>query len=78
MRCANYSIVADNDKELVIMDVGPWDQFTTITNSAEAVVEELAGRLGDRKLYYYDSENNLDELLVKDERFAGFAPGPLR
>lgn len=78
MRCANYTIVADNDKELVIIDVGPWDQFPTITNSAERVVDELAGRLGDRKLLYYDSDGNLDELLVNNEAFAGFAPGPLR
>ena len=78
MRCANYTIVADNEKELVIMDVGPWDQYPTITNSAEAVVDQLAGRLGDRRLLYYDSDNNLDELLVENERFTGFAPGGLR
>jgi len=77
MRCANYTIVADNEKELVIMDVGPWDQYPTITNSAEEVVEQLAGRLNGRRLMYYDSDNQLDQLLVKDERFAGFRPGGL-
>ncbi len=78
VKCANYSIVADNEKELVIMDLGPWEVFPTITNSPEAVVDELATRLGDRKLLYYDSENQLDELRVENGRFAGFAPGPLR
>jgi len=77
MRCANYTIVADNEKELVIMDVGPWDQYPTITNSAEKVVEQLAGRLNGRRLMYYDSDNHLNQLLVKDERFAGFRPGGL-
>ena len=77
MRCANYTIVADNEKELVIMDVGPWDQYPTITSSAEEVVEQLAGRLNGRRLMYYDSDNQLDQLLVKDEKFAGFAPGGL-
>ena len=77
MRCANYTIVAENEKELVIMDVGPWDQYPTITNSAEEVVEQLAGRLNGRRLMYYDSDNQLDQLLVKDEKFAGFAPGGL-
>ena len=77
MRCANYTIVADNEKELVIMDVGPWDQYPTITNSAEEVVEQLAGRLNGRRLMYYDSDNHLNQLLVKDERFAGFRHGGL-
>lgn len=77
-RIPNYTVVSENDTEMVIMDVGPWDVFPTITNNVEAVVNDLAGRLGDRKLLYYDSEGDLDEILVKNERFAGFAPGPLR
>jgi hypothetical protein len=28
------------------------------------------------RIFYFDSSGDLDELLVKDGRFAGFAPGP--
>lgn len=83
MKHANYVIVADDPLStgaLVIRDVGPWDRHPTITNDAEHVVEELsaAGKLPPgRRLYYYDSEDQLDELLIAHARFAGFAPGAL-
>jgi len=82
MKHAQYRIVDDpafTTDALVIRDVGPWDQHPTVTNDAEWVVEELvaAGRLQPgMRLYYYDSEGALDELLVANGRFAGFAPGP--
>jgi len=80
MRKANYIIVEDdflNEKPLIIRDIGPWHKYMTITNAAEEVVEELVtdGHLpSGRRLFYYDSENNLDEILVQDSKFAGFAP----
>lgn len=79
---ANYVVVEDDflsAEPLVIKDVGPWDQFLSVTNAAEQVVAELAadGQLpAGRRLLYYDSEGQLDELLVKDGKFAGFKPGP--
>jgi len=81
-REANYIIVGDDPGRrtpLVIKDVGPWDQHPTVTNDAEAVVEALTsqGYLPEgRRLFYYDSEGTLDEILIKDGRFVGFAPGP--
>lgn len=80
----NYVVVEDDflQKEpLVIRDVGPWNRHMTVTNGAEEVVDELAaqGRLPEgRRLLYYDSEGQLDEILVRDGKFAGFAPGPKR
>jgi len=82
MRSTNYRIIEDDEKmiaPLIIQDMGPWDEFLTVTNGAEDVVEELVkmGRLpAGRRLYYYDSEMILDELMVKDGKFAGFKPGP--
>lgn len=79
---ANYVIVEDdflNLEPLVIKDVGPWDKYMTVTNAAEETVAELIGdgHLPEgRRLFYYDSEGQLDELLIKDGKFAGFAPGP--
>ena len=75
---ANYAIISDTLGELAIKDLGPWDKFQTITNAAEEVVEELvaSGQLKpDQKLFYFDSEGELDEILVKDGKFAGFRPG---
>jgi hypothetical protein len=75
---ANYAIVENiPGKPLVIRDLGPWDQYMTITNAAEFVVEELfeAGLLDNRRLFYYDSEGDLDELVIKDGRFYEFAAG---
>ena len=76
-------IIAQDDflrrEPLIIRDVGPWDRFMTVTNNAEAVVEELRadGMLPDgRRLLYFDSEGKLDEILIRDGKFAGFAPGP--
>ena len=70
----NYVVVMENDKVLRINDVGPWDRHLTVTNGAETVVEELADRLNGRRLEYFDSTGRLDQLLVKDGKFAGFAP----
>lgn len=81
-RKANYIIAEDNHRHLgplVIKDVGPWDQHPTVTNDAENVVRALAsqGHLPEgRRLFYYDSDGRLDELLVKDGQFVGFAAGP--
>lgn len=72
---ANYEIVEDTPARIVLRDLGPWDKYMTVTNAAESVIEELARRLGgigDRRVFYYDSEGTLDELLVKDNVFAGF------
>lgn len=63
---------------IVIRDVGPWDQHLSVTNDAERVVAELAEWLNGRRLFYYDSDNALDEIVITDGRFAGFLPGPRR
>lgn len=53
----------------------------SITNAAEVVVAELhaAGHLPTgRRLYYYDTGGDLDELLHDAGAFVGYAPGPDR
>lgn len=60
---------------LILNDVGPHDMFPTITNDAEAVVDEVAPMLAGRRLFYVDTEGRVDELLVVEGKFAGFAPG---
>lgn len=74
IRRANYEVIVDNKDRLVLKDIGPWDQYLTITNASETVVEELIERLNGRRLFYYDSYGNLDEILIKDGKFYGWAP----
>ena len=81
-RSAQYVVVEDSfagSEPLVIRDVGPWDKHLTVTNDAENVVEELIRSnrlLPGQRLLCYDSDNQLDEIVVKDGKFTGFAPGP--
>jgi len=72
MSRAHYCIVQDTPDLLLIEDIG--HDVMSVTNDAEAVVEELASRLGERRLEYYDSQGVRDQLLVVDGKFAGFAP----
>ena len=72
---ANFRTEWETDEYILIKDVGPWDKFQTITNAAEWVVAQIAARLGNRKLYYIDSEGQTDQLLVHDGKFAGFVAG---
>lgn len=77
-RHANFIIVNDSRTALTILDLGPHNKHPTITNDVEWVVEQLTHRLSGRKLFYYDSENQLDEILVKNGKFASFGPGSIR
>lgn len=72
---ANFMIVTANNDWVLIKDVGPWDEYQTITNAAEDVVASLELQLGGRLLYYIDSEGNTDQLLHEDGRFTGFKTG---
>lgn len=80
-KAANFEVVKKDEttKTLTIRDIGPWDQFLTVTNDAENVLESLMKygiiELGWR-LFYYDSDGDLDEILMNDDgAFAGFGPG---
>jgi len=79
MKRANYEIVTEEStaEVLVIRDIGPHSEYKTVTNAAEVVVAELydAGELpAGRRLFYYDSLNNRDELVREGRVFKGFAP----
>lgn len=74
---AIYRIEEQTDDRLVIRDIGH-KYCMTVTNDAQAVVQDLHrnGILGNRKLFYYDSEGELDELIHDGHgMFQGFAPG---
>jgi len=73
----NFTIEQEAPDNIFIRDIGPWDQHRTVTNDAEWVVETLAKdhALGDRRLFYLDSEGQIDELLHSAGRFTGFKAG---
>lgn len=74
---SNYEIVSQSKDFVVLRDIGPWDHYMTITNNADDIVADLfkTGMLTvNKRLLYYDSENNLDEILLTNKQFAGFKP----
>lgn len=68
----NYEVVAQNNRVVLIKDIGPWDVHLTVTNGAETVVNELVPILQGRRLLCFDSDGFLGELLIDGEEFAGF------
>lgn len=72
MRHANYRIIRDTAEQLVIEDIGPWNEHPTVTNDAEWVVEQLAPQLRGRELLYFDSFGDCDRLVHRNGRFVGF------
>lgn len=75
---ATWIIVENADDALTIRDeCKPWNM--SITNDAENVVKALFSQgliTNEKRLYYYDSAGDLDELVHKDGKFVTFAPGP--
>lgn len=70
---ANYKIIDDNPKYLLIEDVGPWDAYRSVTNDADSVVWELRGGLNQRPLYYVDTLGSISRLdYDKDYKFLDF------
>jgi len=74
-RAANYRVTNETDKFITLVDLGPHDEYKTITNAAEWVVAQMVDRLKGRKLYYFDTQGNIDQILIHDGKFAGFVPG---
>lgn len=73
---AKYEILESGNDRVVLKDVGG-DGYATVTNAAEWVIEELFvnGVLKNgQRLFYWDTDGNLDELLVLNGHFDGFRP----
>lgn len=76
---ARFEIVEHDPHQVVLRDLGPWNEHPTITNDAEGVVERLilASMVkADIRLLYFDSEGEVTELRHDGHRFTGFGPGP--
>jgi len=79
MTFARYGIVEnEGGKPLVIRDLGPWTEHPTVTHDVASVVRELFDKAllpPGRRLFYFDSAGDLDEIVVDGARFVHFAPG---
>lgn len=74
MRKPRFEILEERKDYVLIRDIGPWDEYPTVTNGAEEVVADLAPMLQGRRLEYYDSDGERDQLVVRDGKFVEFAP----
>lgn len=77
-RHAQFEIVEEDANTLTIRDISGPTQLS-VTNDAEAVVKNLhdTGSLKGRRLLYFDSYGDLDELKHDGKgTFLDFGPGP--
>ena len=76
-----YEIVVNKPHIIIVRDLGPHDQFPTITNAVERLIYDLRnhGYLGDsskeKRLGYYDSSDWLDEIIYNSNGFVSFRVG---
>lgn len=70
---SDYKIRLYHPEYLIIEDLNLGGR--SVTNDVENVVSELLELLGGRKLYYIDSMGNMDQILIRHDRFDGFKPG---
>ena len=68
---AQWKILRSTDTAITIEDTGH-TTGRSVTNDAEYVVEQLAPILFGRRLLYFDSMGELDEILIQNNQFAGF------
>lgn len=78
LRC-RYLIETITAAAIVLRDVGHDEGRPTITGDVESVVERMrhAELLDGRRLYYFDSDGRLDEIVLDgDGQFHSFRPAP--
>jgi len=73
LRRSSYIIERETADFLLLQDLDRGGK--SLTNDMEIVVREVGGGLYGRRLFYRDSEGNVDEVIIKDGVFAGFAWG---
>jgi hypothetical protein len=78
MRRANFEIrPGPYAGSVLLADIGPWDQYPTITNDIDNVVKSLYANgviNGSVLLFYTDSNGDTDQIIHDDGEFIGFAP----
>ena len=70
---ADFEIIFVESEFILLKDLDLGNK--SVTNDAEAVVEMILDSFGDKRIFYYDSTNDIDELCHDKKRFTGFAAG---
>ena len=73
---AEFTIEKETPEYIYIIDTGH-NHTKTITNDPGHVIETLAiyHALGERRVFYKDSEGQIDEILHSGSRFTGYKAG---
>jgi hypothetical protein len=74
---AKFKVIEQTDEYILIKDECIKHECMSITNDAEAVVEYLLKNYSvrNKKIYYIDTAEQVDELEHNNEKFIGFKPG---
>ena len=75
---ASFSIEANTNNYVYIIDNGHDRGYRTVTNDAKFVVSELSGLIDDfinKRLFYLDSDNRIDEIIHNGKSFIRFKAG---
>lgn len=75
MSRAKYAIDEVTERFIYLTDL---DQGCSITNDAEQVVREVVLKYGNKRILYFDTMENQDELCHNNGVFTHFAPGQKR
>ncbi|ELK0756148.1 MULTISPECIES: hypothetical protein [Enterobacteriaceae] len=74
---STFSVPVQNEEFIILVD---HDKGASVTNDAENVIrwldENLAGGLGQRKVYYRDTMGEYDELEHENVNFKGYIACP--
>lgn len=85
MRTApSFRITGGCSGYLILRDIGPWNQFPTITNEVEFVLKHIRDNYANdhannnkpKRVFYIDSEGQLNEIVHNHYTFVKFAPFP--
>lgn len=68
---ASYIVIRIDSESVTLKDL---DRGKSVTNDAERVVEEVLALYGPKRIFYYDTLGNHDELCHDRARFTHFAP----
>jgi hypothetical protein len=73
---AAFSVIKEAPDFIFIKDVGH-KKHITITNDAEFVLTKLAEEhsIDRRRVFYMDSDGQIDEIEHRGAKFVGFKPG---
>lgn len=66
---ASYLVTGVDQNWITLRDQ---DGRVSVTNDAEAVVEEVLAQIGNRRIRYYDTQGDLGELIHDGRQFTGF------